>query len=80
MQSRIEIFHFLIKTSENNSEFSYSSTLRQIRKKYPNKLFDFMKLFKEAFDEALLGKIDAAEQVALMQSIKSLGIKINETI
>jgi ABC-type nitrate/sulfonate/bicarbonate transport system substrate-binding protein len=75
MQSRIEIFKFLIKKSDiNKKDFSYSAIMRDIRKKYPDKVKPFMQAFKEAFEAAKDEEIDDVEQTALMQAIKTVNL------
>lgn len=74
MQSRLDILKSLLKKADFNSDFSYSATMRKIRKEHPEKVVEFMNAFKRAFDEAQNDEIENIEQVALMQAIKSIGL------
>lgn len=73
IQSRFDILKSFLKKS--SQDFSYSATMREIRKKHPDKLLPFMDAFKQAFDAAQDAEMEGAEQVALMQAIKSIGLK-----
>lgn len=74
MQSRLDILKSLLKKANSNTDFSYSATMRKIRKEHPEKVTEFMNAFKRAFDEAQNDEIENIEQVALMQAIKSIGL------
>lgn len=75
IQSRFDILKSFLKKSNPDHDFSYSATMREIRKKHPEKLSVFMDAFKQAFDAAQDTEMEGAEQVALMQAIKSIGLK-----
>jgi hypothetical protein len=50
----------------------YSGILRDLNKNKPELILPFMKAFKQAFDAALEEQLDHPDQLALMESIKSL--------
>jgi len=50
-------------------DLTFSSVLRDLRKKSPENVRPFQKLFKEKFDEALIAEIDDPEEAALMECI-----------
>lgn len=75
MQSRIEILkHFVKEANPNKGDFSYSATMRKIRKEHPEKVREFMRVFKKAFDAGRMQDVDGLEQAALMQAIRSVGL------
>lgn len=75
MQSRIEILKSFVKEANpNKGDFSYSAIMRKIRQEHPDKIKDFMRAFKNAFDAALAENIEGIEQAALMQAVKSVGL------
>ncbi len=73
MQSRFDILKSFLKKA-NPNDFSYSATMRKIRKEHPEKVVEFMDAFKRAFDEAQNDEIENIEQIALMQAVKSIGL------
>lgn len=70
--TRLEILKSL--ASKPDDEFSYSAKMRQIRKDHPDKVDDFLKAFKEAFDAAILHNVESVEETALMQAVKMIGL------
>ena len=77
MQTRFEMFKDMIKSAKG-PDFSYSAVMRHVRKNSPNKLKQFMKTFKEAFDIGMEDNIPDIEQVALMEAIKTIGLEIQK--
>ena len=73
MQTRLEILQSFLKKAQESP--SYSATMRKLRKDHPEKVVEFMTSFKEAFDTALEDKLEDIESVALMQAIKTVGLK-----
>lgn len=71
--TRLEILKSLAQGSANQ-EFSYSAMMRKIRKEHPDKVNDFLKAFKTAFDEAISQDIESVEETALMQAVKMIGL------
>lgn len=71
--NRLDILRSLAAES-NNQEFSYSATMRKIRKDHPEKLSAFLKAFKEAFDSAVSQNVESVEEAALMQAVKIIGL------
>lgn len=51
---------------------TYSAMMRKLRKDQPGKVRDFMKAFKNAFDQATAQKLDDSESVALMEAIQMI--------
>lgn len=75
MQSRLEILkHFVKEANPNKDDFSYSSLMRRIRKQHPERVRDFMRAFKQAFDSGQDQGIEGLEQATLMQAAKSIGL------
>lgn len=74
-QSRLEILRSFVKEANPNmQDFSYSAIMRQMRKQHPERVKEFMRNFKNAFDAARSEEMDSMEQIALMQAIKSVGL------
>jgi hypothetical protein len=53
---------------------TYSSLMRELRKSKPEKVREFMQVFKAAFDAAVEQGLDDLEQVALLEAIHKLGL------
>lgn len=70
----------LFKTSKNDMETvtTYSAVMRDLRKNHPDKIKNFMKSFKEAFDQANEERLDDIESVALLQALQHIDYK-NDT-
>lgn len=51
---------------------SYSAALRDIRKNHPDRLKEFLKEYKEAFDQAREQELSQPEMVALTQALLKL--------
>lgn len=51
---------------------TYSAAMRDLRKNNPDKVKNFMKAFKEAFDAANVEKLDDVESIALLQALQSI--------
>ncbi len=76
METRLEMLQYLVKTAKEKQEFSYSATMRSLNKNHPEKVKEFMKSFKSAFDAALIdGLNEDVESMCLMQASKEVGIK-----
>jgi hypothetical protein len=54
-------------------EETYSSVMRDLNKNNPEKIPEFMRKFKDAFDAAIESDIDDHQTVALMEAKTSLG-------
>lgn len=63
---------------EITADISYSYLLRELRKNNPEKLKEFMKCFKDAFDRAYVAELDDVEEAALLEAIQKCNIKIND--
>ena len=55
-------------------EYSYSASVRWVRKNDPKKLNSFIKSYKEAFDAALIDELDDPEELALMEAYQKIGL------
>lgn len=76
MQSRLDILKsFLKEANPNKDDFSYSAVMRRMRKEHPKLVHDFMRAFKNAFDNGQDQNIEGLETVALMEAVKSVGIE-----
>lgn len=64
----------LLKKAISEKNISYSAHMRWLRKNHPDRVQEFMKIFKEAFDVAQNEKLDSAEHLALIQAIKSMDV------
>lgn len=53
-------------------DLSYSYVMRELRKKYEDKVLSFQETFIKTFNEALDAGMDEPEQVALMAALKAL--------
>jgi hypothetical protein len=61
------------KVASGKEEVTYSSLLRQIGKSHsPDILREFRRLFKEAFDQALLNNSENAEELAMQAGLEFL--------
>jgi hypothetical protein len=56
---------------------TYSSVMRDLNKNDPEKIPEFMRKFKDAFDAALESDIDDHQTVALMEAKTSLGCDVD---
>lgn len=75
IESRLDILKALANKNElSKQEFSYSSIMRNLRKEHSNKVVEFMKEFKKAFDAANEQNLENGEKIALMQAIKTIGL------
>ncbi|HLG26272.1 MAG TPA: hypothetical protein VI423_00635 [Paenisporosarcina sp.] len=72
MQTRLDILQYFVKAAKQKQDATYSATMRRLHKENPEKVMDFMKAFKQAFDDAVSNKIESVEQTALLQAIKSI--------
>lgn len=62
--------------SENpKSDLSYSFIMRGLRRNKSDKLSQFMKEYKKAFDEAYIEEIEDLEEAALMQAMQKIDLK-----
>ncbi len=52
---------------------SYSSIMRDLNRKSPEKVIPFMNSFKKAFDEALSEDFDNPEEIALLEALQTIG-------
>lgn len=79
METRKDFFKYYLKASHDNSiaDFSYSAVLRYLRKNLPEKVNEFLKTYKESFDLGKEEKLDDVEHLALMEAVKTIGLKIN---
>lgn len=75
MESRIDLLRCLLKEAGKSTDISYSATMRELHKKHPDKVRDFMTSYKQAFDQALIEKLEDAQQLALMEAIKTIDFK-----
>lgn len=75
METRYDMIKSLAQ--EKLHDFSYSAVLRHLRKNNPELVSDFLKAFKEAFDEGMRDDLDDIEQAALMEAIQSIGIELS---
>jgi predicted CopG family antitoxin len=69
-QKRKASFVAIISKLANEKETTdtFSSAIRELRKKSPEKVKAFLKSFKEAFDNAVDDDIDNAENAALLEA------------
>ena len=74
MESRIDLLRHLVKSADLE-EVGYSTVMRKLRKEHPEKVTEFMKVFKNAFDEALMQDMDEAESLALMEALQAIDLK-----
>lgn len=63
---------------EHKVDFTYSATIRFLRKEYPDKVRPFLEQFKATFDQAcqnqdLQEDSDNLEKACLMETVKKLG-------
>lgn len=63
---------------EHKVDFTYSATIRFLRKEYPDKVRHFLEQFKKTFDQACVNQDlqedpDNLEKVCLMETVKKLG-------
>jgi hypothetical protein len=58
-----------LKISLAHEEPTYSATMRVLRQEAPEKVQDFMKAFKVAFDQAYLSEMSNPEPAALLQAL-----------
>jgi hypothetical protein len=65
-------------TENPRADLSYSYVMRQLRKDDDERRLKFQKVFKKAFDEALLEDIEDPAAVALMVGIKAIDFKDEE--
>lgn len=56
-------------------EVSYSAILRQLHKKYPDKINEFMKTYLQCFEHCKYSGIEEYEKIALKQTLLSLNKK-----
>lgn len=79
METRKDFFKYYLKAAKNNSiaDFSYSAILRHLRKNLPEKVNEFLKTYKESFDLGKEEKLDDVEHLALMEAVKTIGLKID---
>lgn len=75
METRYDMIKSLAQ--DQLHDFSYSAVLRHLRKNNPELVTDFLKAFKEAFDEGVQDDLEDIEQAALMEAIQSIGIELN---
>ena len=68
MYTRYKLLKLFYK--EAKPEFTYSSIMRMLNKKDPDKIPQFMKEFKEAFDKAMEEGLEDSDKIALVQAIK----------
>lgn len=66
-----------IIAADKEDTSTYSAMMRQLNKENPDKRLEFMRKYKEAFDEALENNIPDHQMVALMQAKKSLAFNVN---
>jgi hypothetical protein len=76
-KSFLDIFNSLNKKAEDDAieqtaTKTYSMMMRELNKKDPEKLKEFMASFKRAFDDAIKNDIEYPEQVALLEAIQSI--------
>ena len=57
-------------------DLTYSSVMRTLRNKYPEKVKEFEKTFKESFDKAVLEDLDNVEELALLEAIKKIKVEL----
>lgn len=78
-KSRLE--QISVKNIKKASEYmplTFSATMRFLNKNYKDKVLTFLKIFKEAFDTALLQDLEDKESLALLEAIKKSDIDIEE--
>lgn len=76
METRREMLQALVRNAKPLHDFSYSAVLRHVRKHLPDQVNNFLKAFKEAFDSGMTDNLEDVEHLALMEAIKSIGLKI----
>lgn len=68
-----------VTDSENpRVDLSYSYIMRQLRKGDKERRIEFQKIFKEAFDRALLEDVENPAEVALMVAMKAIDFTDDE--
>ncbi len=70
------VFAALTGEKKPKIDLTYSAACREIRKKQPNKLKPFQKLFKQKFDEALIEGLDDPEDSALMECLNKMELDV----
>jgi hypothetical protein len=73
-KKRKKSFEDFYKMISNASETTttYSAVMRDLNKEAPDKVVEFMKTFKEAFDNALVEELEDPEGIALIQAMKEV--------
>ncbi len=64
----------------NETALTYSSTMRYLNKYHKDKVDEFRKCFKEAFDSGYIEGIDEIENIALMQALKECEINYEDIL
>ena len=58
--------------TEKETTNTFSAAMRKLNKKEPEKVTEFLRAFKEAFDDAMEEGVDDHQNVALLQAKKSI--------
>lgn len=65
----------LTDTEHPRADLSYSYVMRKLRKGEDDQRLRFQKVFKDAFDRALIEDIDEPAEIALMVAMKAIDFK-----
>lgn len=57
-----------IKIMEKEETSTYSAFMRKLNKESPDKVKEFMKVYKDAFDEAMEEELENHQNVALLKA------------
>lgn len=61
------------------TRLTFSGAMREVRKKYDNeKVKEFQKAFKNAFEEAIDADVDDPEGVALTKTLKEMQLEVGD--
>jgi hypothetical protein len=65
-------------TDNPRADLSYSYVMRKLRKGDDDLRLKFQKVFKDAFDRALLEDVEEPAEIALMVAMKAINFKDND--
>jgi hypothetical protein len=74
-QDALHAYAAITDTESPRADLSYSYVMRKLRKDDDKKRLKFQKVFKDAFDRALLEDIEEPADVALMVAMKAIEFK-----
>jgi DNA-binding HxlR family transcriptional regulator len=57
---------------KKKEQATFSSVMRILRKKHPKKILQFLKIYKELFDQAIQEQVPNFENLILLESLKKL--------